>query len=152
MKAITVWQPWASLIAIGAKPYEFRKWSAPRGTRGRIAIHAGARRIMFDEIHDLLVQLRGADAGRSCLRPELAIPLLKRLAVDPDRAPRAHVVALATLGVPVRADQVLGEFGAVLNDSDRDGHFNFAWPLTEIEELRPPIPARGAQGFWEWTP
>jgi hypothetical protein len=26
MKAITLWQPWASLIAIGAKKYETRSW------------------------------------------------------------------------------------------------------------------------------
>jgi len=24
MKALTIWQPWASLIMIGAKPFEFR--------------------------------------------------------------------------------------------------------------------------------
>lgn len=24
MRAITIWQPWASLILVGAKPYEFR--------------------------------------------------------------------------------------------------------------------------------
>jgi len=24
IRAITIWQPWASLIIIGAKPYEFR--------------------------------------------------------------------------------------------------------------------------------
>ena len=24
MKALTIWQPWASLIMVGAKPYEFR--------------------------------------------------------------------------------------------------------------------------------
>ncbi len=27
MKAITLWQPWASLIAIGAKQYETRSWA-----------------------------------------------------------------------------------------------------------------------------
>jgi hypothetical protein len=35
MKAITVWQPWASLIAIGAKPYEFRGWQPPRAIIGQ---------------------------------------------------------------------------------------------------------------------
>ncbi len=40
MKAITVWQPWASLLAIGAKQYETRSWATKY--RGPIAIHAAA--------------------------------------------------------------------------------------------------------------
>jgi len=28
MKALTIWQPWASLIMAGYKPYEFRGWPA----------------------------------------------------------------------------------------------------------------------------
>lgn len=26
MKALTIYQPWASLVMIGAKPHEFRGW------------------------------------------------------------------------------------------------------------------------------
>lgn len=40
MKAITIWQPWASLIACGAKQYETRSWAT--SYRGLIAIHAAA--------------------------------------------------------------------------------------------------------------
>lgn len=55
------------------------------------------------------------------------------------------------MGRPIRADRIMGEFGVILNDSDRAGHFNFAWPLTDVEELMPPVEALGAQGFWDWT-
>lgn len=41
MKALTLWQPWASLIAVGAKTIETRSW--PTKHRGRIAIHAAQR-------------------------------------------------------------------------------------------------------------
>lgn len=41
MKAITLWQPWASLVAVGVKTIETRSWST--SYRGPIAIHAGAR-------------------------------------------------------------------------------------------------------------
>jgi hypothetical protein len=42
--ALTVWQPWASLIIKDFKPYEFRGWPAPRSLVGRrLAIHTGAR-------------------------------------------------------------------------------------------------------------
>lgn len=44
LPALTIWQPWASLIVADAKPWEFRGWAAPKAYRGkRIAIHAGAR-------------------------------------------------------------------------------------------------------------
>jgi hypothetical protein len=48
MKALTIWQPWGSLIIIGAKPYEFRGQSYlayinhPEPGE-RVAIHVGAR-------------------------------------------------------------------------------------------------------------
>lgn len=40
MKALTLWQPWASLVALGIKTIETRSW----GTRyrGPLVIHAGA--------------------------------------------------------------------------------------------------------------
>ena len=41
MKALTVRQPWASLIALGVKTVETRSWSTK--LRGPIAIHAGKR-------------------------------------------------------------------------------------------------------------
>ena len=44
MKAISLWQPWASLIACGAKPYETRHWAPPRELIGTtIAIHAAKK-------------------------------------------------------------------------------------------------------------
>lgn len=39
MKALTIKQPWASLIIEGYKEYEFRSWKT--NYRGRIYIHAG---------------------------------------------------------------------------------------------------------------
>lgn len=44
MKAISLWQPWASLIACGAKPFETRSWAPPRELIGAtIAIHAAKK-------------------------------------------------------------------------------------------------------------
>lgn len=40
MKAITLKQPWASLVAYGIKKYEFRTWKT--NYRGKLLIHAGA--------------------------------------------------------------------------------------------------------------
>ena len=48
MKALTLYQPWATLVAIGAKKIETRSWSTPY--RGPLAIHAGkCRDYIFDQ-------------------------------------------------------------------------------------------------------
>lgn len=46
MKAISLWQPWASAIACGAKRIETRSW--PTNHRGPILIHA-AKRYVWEE-------------------------------------------------------------------------------------------------------
>lgn len=42
MKALTLHQPWASLVALGVKRIETRSWST--SYRGALAIHAGLKR------------------------------------------------------------------------------------------------------------
>jgi len=42
LKAITILQPWASLIACGAKQIETRSWATKY--RGQLAIHAGKQK------------------------------------------------------------------------------------------------------------
>lgn len=84
MKAITVWQPWASLIAIGAKPYEFRPrpfcdYIGAPGIGERIAIHAAARPMKIDEVGGLLERLRSAEGDPPCLMRGLAEPFLARV-------------------------------------------------------------------------
>lgn len=43
MKALTLWQPWATLVALGVKTIETRSWST--SYRGPLAIHAATRPI-----------------------------------------------------------------------------------------------------------
>jgi hypothetical protein len=163
MKALTVWQPWASLIAAGAKPYEFRSWRLPRHMIGqRIAIHAGSRVMVISELRAIRINLR-KEPSNLALRPEIALPLLERLLERKQEAPLlgedatpalplSSVICTAVLGESVPANEIMGEFGRRSNDSDRDEHFNFAWPLLSIEPVEPISPARGALGFWNWTP
>ncbi|MEN5084312.1 hypothetical protein ABE438_17665 [Bosea sp. TWI1241] len=166
LDCITVWQPWASLIAIRAKPYEFRGWVPPKAMIGRrIAIHAGARPVRKAEVSDLLERLQGrGDGPPPCLYAAIAEPFLRQVLAGLDakdlpifgepafRLPLSSVVCTGILGRPKRGDDCAREFGFdAANDRDRDGAFNWGWPLTAIEEVLPPSPARGAQGFWKWT-
>ena len=148
--AITIWQPWASLIQAGAKPYEWRHWPAPNRLIGRrIAIHAGARKVKKTEIADLLYQLQAeGDAGTSLI-VDKALPLLERWLSSPGQLPLSSVLCLATLGKPITAAEYSADRAAL--DSDRIDHSTWAWPLSDIEALGPFVPAKGAQGFWEWA-
>lgn len=158
MKVITIWQPWASLIDIGAKPYEFRAWVPPAALIGqRIGIHAGARPMRKSEIAALIGQLIDPDRfGQPCLRKEKALPFLERvydqLSGGADPLPRSHILCTGVLCQPKRGDECAADFGPQgRNDSDRQDTFNWGWPLTDVEHLEPPMPMRGAQGFWNWS-
>ena len=143
--AITVYQPWASLIAEGLKPYEFRRWQPPRALIGqRIGIHAGTRPVTPMEVKELLLELQHDRKG-AALRLGAAGYLERVLAGM--SLPRRQVVCTAVLGDPIRATELPPEWA----DRERAHYDVFAWPMLEVEALMPPEPARGAQGFWRWN-
>jgi hypothetical protein len=150
LKALTIYQPWASLIMIGAKPYEFRRWDYR--TRAwslegqRIVIHASARPIRPAEIEDIIGRMNDRI---SSLRAEIALPLLERIRAA--HKCRGVVELSAGLGTavleePRKVDRLFNSPA----DSDRIDHHMWAWPLTNIRPFPAPVPCRGAQGFWEW--
>ena len=64
MKAITLWQPYASLLVAGRKPHETRSWPPPDSLLGaRIAIHAGDKRLAVVP-QPLLTAMAEAGLGR----------------------------------------------------------------------------------------
>lgn len=152
MKALTIWQPWASLIVAGAKPFEFRGWRPPRSVIGqRIVIHAAARRPDFQECRRLYQALsdRGSLAGKmTCLHADLALPIVSGCV---DELPRSVGLGSAIVGEPRLGSEIAEEFGVPrANDSDRDAHSNWGWPMLEIETWPQPVRMRGAQGLWNW--
>lgn len=178
MKAISLWQPWASLIACGVKPYETRDWAPPRGLIGQpIAIHA-AKKIdkSAAEFAEELVYGQHQPGGF-----ELSDQLAKVIEEVPDEMcglfgkavmPIGCVVAIARLdaafqlgekadGTAVPAAQVvkrmtsrpMPECFTVRYDDFGDYHSGrWAWLLRDVKPLMPPIPMKGAQGFFELPP
>ena len=149
MKALTIWQPWASLIMIGAKPYEFRRWDYRERERGlegqRIVIHAGARAIKPQEVLDIRQRLNEGDTS---LIPDKARPLIERL-LNAHKCqgilPLAAALGTAILDTPRDVNRLFKT-----PDSDRIDHHMFAWPLTDIRAFDEPVPVRGLQGFWTY--
>jgi len=173
VKALTLWQPWASLVVCGAKPFEFRGWN-PR-ERGAsyakligqpIVIHAAARPMVAEEICAIVDHLKagGANAAQTCLHSEPALQLLMPLyhLKRPTGLPLASGLGTAVLGEPRNGhDVAVEEFGFPAEnvdelpglpgfDSDRREHANWGWPMLGIDRWPEPIPMRGAQGFWSW--
>ena len=149
MKGLTVWQPWASLIAAGMKPYEFRgvtstRWMKP-AIGQRIAIQAGARKVREKEVHALLVGLKGTLGAR---KPALAAEAELFLETMPiPNYPLSCILCTAVVGKPIHGAECARRLGMEVNDSDRPYTFNWGWPLTDIKPAAF-IPCRGWQGLW----
>lgn len=151
--AITLWQPWASLVSVGAKRFEFRSWPAPARLVGlRVGVHAGARAMKRGELVDLLAKLKGPQWRETGLLRDDAVAFIEAVFDGSATIPLSSMMCTATLGRPIRGKQLGLILGVeLINDSDRDEHSNWGWPLSDIKPLRPPLPARGAQGWWNWA-
>lgn len=145
MRCITIRQPWATLIAIGAKRLETRSWRT--NYRGELGIHAGK-------------QVDRKVCETEPIRSLLASHSYK----SADQLPVGAIVAVCRLNdcLPVLQDN--GET-AWLGGGDRRleaagqeyrfGDFTpgrYAWELTEMRWLPEPIPVLGKQGLWNWEP
>jgi hypothetical protein len=129
IKAISLWQPWATLVAIGAKHYETRHW--PTGYRGPLAIHAAKR--WTPEQGDLCI----TEPFRTALRGfHLRLPLGELLAI-------CDLAGCFTTNYPppgISGDEIaFGDWSPG----------RFAWRLENVRCLTPPIPWKGSQGFFE---
>lgn len=150
MKALTLWQPWASLVVAGAKPYEFRSWRPPAAVVGqRIVVHASARKVDPREVEQLRSLL---NAGGRYAAATYLMPIDAALAVlDAGTWPMGAGLGSAVVGSAVSGDQLAIDFGVVkANDSSRNYHSNWGWPMLEVELWTDPLPVRGAQGLWTW--
>jgi hypothetical protein len=89
----------------------------------------------------------------TCLDPEKALPILGRAWSPGEEGPLPMSAGLGTaiIGEPRAGSDIAEEFGVPrANDSDRDEHANWGWPMLEVERWAEPVPARGKQGFWNW--
>jgi len=121
MKALSLTQPWATLVVTGRKQFETRSWST--GTRERIAIHAS----------------KGM--------PGWAKDAAREFGLDHEALPRGAIIGFVTI---VRCSAVesvrdtLSEYELAYGDYS-DGRY--AWLLDAPEQIQP-VPMSGALGLW----
>lgn len=171
-KALTLWQPWATLVALGHKRIETRSWATRH--RGELWIHAAKRPPEIGFVGDYQVaHPRSPEDAPWQLWTHA--PHLRRTW---EEMPLGAVVALAHLvdvlpmigprdatplyGRAVRCYNEATTF--VTGDEDRQlemidgqvpyGDFapgRFAWFLEDVVEVEP-VPCRGGQRIWNWRP
>lgn len=145
MKAITICQPWATAIAIGAKTVETRSWATDY--RGPIAIHAAKSCDFLDFIIDdetwagVLHQHMGQTLGSIF--------------------PLGSFVATAELVSCRRVEDIDPDFldekrqheGSRFSWTERElGNYarrRYGWILDNVRPLPEPVPYRGRQGLFE---
>ncbi|MED1955109.1 ASCH domain-containing protein [Brevibacillus centrosporus] len=140
MKAITLHQPWATLIALGEKRFETRSWATKY--RGPIAIHAAKK------------------VDKEICQQEPFRSVLAKHGYTADNLPTGAVVAKCQL---VDCHQIISTgydaatLYAVGIPKVRDNEFAFGWYKAgryawEMADVKPidPVPAKGQQGLWNW--
>lgn len=158
MKALSLWQPWATAIAVGSKGIETRGW--PTAYRGPLAIHAAKRKVMSDL--------------RPLLRDYQWVGALNKAGWDEwpcrekhiDRLPFGAIVAVADLtdcrpteafndfdlGRPGLPGPIGGHPATLFAWSEEQmGDFapgRFGWVLSNVRPLARPVPWKGAQGLF----
>lgn len=152
MKALTIWQPWATLIIAGLKPWEFCPWNylgrpQYRSLAGqRIVIHAATRTVRPAEVAELLNDPRRLAGSCGAATSGRALDILERWWRSREGLPLAAGLGTALLGAPRLATDIFaGELDADEIDPDMWG-----WPLSAVEPFEPIVPMRGARGFWNW--
>lgn len=129
MKALSLWQPWATLIALGVKDYETRTWATRHS--GPLLIHAAKRPLGRDE------------------RRMLGYKVFAKHIPDPEALPFGAALCVVDLGECIPTEFI------GLADDDEDWAFGdfadgrFAWELKNVRRFAKPIPMRGAQGLFE---
>lgn len=151
MKAITIIQPWATLIAIGAKKFETRGWATKH--RGALAIHAGKkvdREACEREPIKSVLEAHGYSAA-------IELPTGKIVAtcfledcwevIGEENFPEKGIMVLSD-------SQGARMFG--ITRKSNEFHFGFyskgrfAWELSHVKAFPNPISAKGMQRLWNW--
>lgn len=123
MKALTIKEPWASLIIDKYKTYEFRSWHTKY--RGKIYIHASTSidKESLKQFNDYNISIK---PGHIIGEAEITDCILVSDAFDQE--------------LRQKDKQVYG--------SDHLGYY--AWQLKNIKKYENPIPAKGQLGLWNF--
>jgi len=133
LRAVSLTQPWATLVAIGAKTFETRSW--PTYYRGPLLIHAA----------------KGfpGNARALCYMDSFSETLQRAGYKRASELPTGALIGIVTLVECISTADALEGIDAAEHAFGNYGRGRFAWKLTEAVKLVQPIPCRGALGLWK---
>ena len=124
MKALTIKEPWASLIIEGYKKYEFRSWKTKY--RGKILVHAG-----LSVEKDMLKRFKDYEID---VKPGYII---------------GEVTITDCILVDEKFNKELRDIDPVVYG--RSNHVeNYAWKIENVIKYDEPIPCKGKLGLWNY--
>lgn len=127
LRGLSLTQPWAHLVAIGAKRLETRSWSTRY--RGLVAIHAASG---FPR-----------ECQALCRRPPFS-----HYIADVGSLARGAIVGIGYLAAVYESEVARG---CISEDELAFGDFSdgrYAWKLTSVQWCRTPVACKGALGLW----
>jgi hypothetical protein len=156
MKAITVLEPWASLIMLNQKHIETRSWKT--NYRGQLLIHAGTGHrpwhmdLAFKEpFFSSLEQVHSTKLDKAITYHLGCIIAVCEL-TDCIKIVGAIDGSLGSFSVPVHKAEL--ENGETIRGNEfYFGDYQigrYAWILHDIKALEKPIPVKGQQGLWNY--
>jgi len=147
VKAISLWEPWASLIRTGAKTYETRSWST--SYRGRLLICAAKGGLSRIDLFGFLSHWQFQAGLAPLVGRSLDLEATKDWCISDKHLNFGKAVAIVELlDCKPTGTMTLDEIG-------QDAPFGdftpgrFAWKLNIVRKDFKPFPIRGSQGFFE---
>ena len=135
MKALTISQPFATLIANGEKCVENRKWLTKH--RGPLAIHAGMGRQYLDAI-----QLEQYPTGKIIAVAQLVACVRVDLIRSAAESGKDLVSSFGETFLTASEARRLA--------AHKHTEGPFCWVLEDVKKLQNPVLYSGRQGLWEF--
>ena len=144
MYTLTLWEPWASLIAHGYKWEETRSWPVPTAHVGtRIAIHAGQRRVQESDIDDyedgLLVEALGVHWRQNLLYGHYVATVQLEECWQIDRPSKIPPPSMDYVNLRAEVNRAFGHYAIG----------RWIWPMANIRRLTTHIHGRGRQKIFD---
>lgn len=142
MKLLSLWEPWATLMAVGAKRIETRGWKT--WYRGWLAIHASKGGLAKSQL-------------RECLSDSIFTEALRSVELKPGHI--VAVVKLVEVAPTEKTERLMGVFEYYKElDTARERTFGdyqpgrFGWVTEDHFRLPSPIPYKASQGLCDVQP
>lgn len=155
MKCISLWQPWASAVAMGLKRYETRSWACPPSLIGKpLAIHA-AKRDTDEQLRRWLAHEFLAETDEELAKDIKEWPYdAGRAMATYDALPRGAVVCITKVVQCWRTDDLVTTPDMLTTEERAWGDYTpgrYAWQLEMIYRFEDAPACVGRQGLFDWS-